>query len=264
MLNNKKGMSVDIVILVILTLAIVLATLYTFVTSAAETKGVYYNTPVFKLYQQETDGEFYLIEAGSDVLEETFDEFVSNPRDNVNFYMGTTVENPAGSGDFEFSGLNPKLNENFKKEFLTKFKQKFLLYGFDETSSLKNLKDCIASEEKLEGVNFNEGKISLTVTCWNLNNSYNTLTIKYNPVMIINLDFRKIGLNSFDEIYTAKQNCKISSEVCYEELLKNFEATISVKPKTDGSEYSIVTLTSKKLFLINGNLKKIEFSFIPA
>ena len=81
-------------------------------------------------------------------------------------------------------------------------------------------------------------------------------------------NFTKIGIESFEKIYSVKEQCKNEQNAelikqCFNNLLVNFNAEITQKQKPDSSKYYLATLTSKKEFLINDKFEKIEFSFTP-
>ncbi len=250
--TNKRG-DVSIVILVFLVLLVVFGSLFIFYTSSVKIKDKISGVVVFnKVYMQENSIKFYLDSAGKDVMVKTYKDFVDDSGDEYDYINNRrTVE-----GKYpEFEELHSKINEKFEKRFSENFKKEFEKYDFEE-DYLIDLKKNI-SENKFD-VSFNGEFIQLNMNSLMLTNSIKETSIIYKPQISLEFDLNKIGLDDFGKLYNVKEDCKKQEDIqeCFNNRLNYFNAFVN-------QENSLVTLTSKKEFLIDEEFKKIEFSFIP-
>lgn len=249
--TNKRG-DVSIVILVFLVLLVVFASLFIFAISSMNVKEVISGYLIFdRVYAQEDLIEFYLDSAGKDAVAKTYTDFVDSGVPELDY-----INNRKSVGGYsEFGELHDKLNENFEKRFIDNFKKELAKYEFEE-SYLIDLKKNI-SENKFD-VSFNGEFIQLNMNSLMLTNSIKETSIIYKPQISLEFDLNKIGLDDFGKLYSVKEDCKKQEDIqeCFNNKLNYFNALVN-------QENSLVTLTSKKEFLIDEGFKKISFSFIP-
>ncbi len=82
----------------------------------------------------------------------------------------------------------------------------------------------------------------------------------------MNFNYENLGLHSLETLDEVKDYC-ILSEGVFSEGMLTFEECLSLNLFNFDvvvSSGDVVTLTTKKSFVIDGKLEKIGFSFIPA
>ncbi len=203
-------------------------------------------------------GEFYILDSMENSLSNEYYNFVTDSQ-SVNFYMKNPVKN--SEGYFLFNQLHDNLDSNFRGNLILEFKDNFLSYDF-ERDSLNDLKISIR-DLKDKYIVYDGNDFSVNVSNWEIIVDGEELDAFYAPKISLSISFDEIGLNSFEDIYSAKEACKSDTDIqrCMQGYLNNFDVGISLS--ADGS-YKIVTLTSKKYFFIGDEYKKISFSFVPA
>jgi hypothetical protein len=265
-LKNKKA-DMTVLLLVILVLVVSSGTLFSFLSNSGKVEAKIYDVSfIEKVYAEKDLAEFYLIETGELAFVKIYKEFVEEDK---------YVENPQkenSRNQVRFGTLNPNLNEEFKESFIEAFKVEFEKYDFEELY-LNTIKEIIATENfeiefdgevlsmlitssKFSNI-LNDGKGDL-ITSLELGEPLNDMEVDYSPVIFLKFDVGKIGLHSFEEFYTVKENCKGEEnvEVCFEEL-NNFNVEIS-----ENGDDVFVDFVSKKDFLIEGDFQNINFGFV--
>lgn len=249
---NKRG-SIEIVLLVVLVLLVTSATLFSFVTNSDKVGTKISDTNLESVSLKKNLAEFYLVRAGENAIVKTYKEFVDD---------GSYINNPIrnSEGEVEFGELHIKLNENFRDKFLENFKAEFGGYDF-ERDYLKNLKEIVVGEDL--HVSLEKDILIMIIDGFEVRSAFKDINVTYTPRLSLTFGLREIGLHSFDEIYEVKEECKTEENVieCYGSLA-NFETTIVEKEKSTGGEYSLVTCTTKKSFLIDGGFNNLGFSFV--
>jgi len=196
-LENKRG-EISILLLVILILLVASAALFTLATSSGKVEAKIVSAGFLEnLNLKQNHIEYYLDQAGKNVLAKTYKEFAEE-----NNYINNPV---SVEGVAEFGELHAKLKENFGKEFKENLKIEFASYGF-EIDSLKQLKKII-----LDG-NFeivvDDDNVILSVDSLGGNYSLENIEINYMPKIKLKFNFEEFGLHSFEEVYNIKELCK--------------------------------------------------------
>ena len=92
-----------------------------------------------------------------------------------------------------------------------------------------------------------------------------SIGVIYRPSMITTLNLTKIGLHGFRQINSALESCKMFDtkqeiENCLQKRLVNFDITANI---VNDENWAVidksVEMKSKRVFAINGQLKKVEF-----
>lgn len=256
--KSKKG-SIWIVLLVFLDLFIVSASLYIFITSSWVAREKIYDASIIdKLSEKENLAEFYIREAGKKAVVESYKDIANNQE-----YIGGAVT-LINNIDPEFGLLNENLNENFRASFIENFKKEFSAYEFDE-QYLKDLRDVVLSEDFQ--VYFDGEIINVVFLNLQFKGSVEDINVNYNPSISIAISLTKIGLESFNDIYQTKEECKSKENMqeCFNSNLRNFYSEFQSKEKPNSEGYSLATLISKKEFFLDSDksYEKIQFSFVP-
>jgi hypothetical protein len=121
------------------------------------------------------------------------------------------------------------------------------------------------------GVSYKNEKVVLTVPRWektNVQSSKGDLIIDYKKDILINFDLEKIGLISFEKLYSIKEECKTKASEgeirsCFSEKISNFQVSCN-RFAREGEKIKSFTvdLVSKNDFFINGEMKKIKLGFL--
>jgi len=234
---NKKA-SVWINVLVLLVVATCLVALFSFVNNSGKLKEDISGAFIIdEVLIKGNSLDFEIENLVENVLVETYEKFVDSQS-----YMNSPIENPRGSGNWEFGELHKTLNEDFKKEFDKNFKLEFSKLGFEEDFKK------IVSEGKFES-SLNGNKFNFKISGKEFKSSLKDVEVSYIPEIELVLDLNRIGLISFEEIYNCKEIVK-KGEDC---ALNNFDVSKSGE---------VVELASKKEFLIGKDFKNIEFGFL--
>ncbi|MEK6945665.1 MAG: hypothetical protein AABW63_02640 [Nanoarchaeota archaeon] len=253
LIKNKNG-SVHVPLIVFMTVATVITAIFIFTISASNFEAKISDARVVQFTSNVYDfGEFYINQAGEKAFADSYFELINDK---------SFLENPKinSNGDLEFAKLNSNLNDEMLKKISPKFKENFNSYEFTNEFMVK-IKESI-STDRFRIVNEN-GKSQIAVTNLEFSFSSNNINVVYFPEISALLDTNKIGLDSFEEIYTAKEKCKNDEEIkeCFEQELKSFN--VDVGQKTDnGNRYYLVTLTSKQEFFIDGEFMSLKLSFV--
>ncbi len=251
--KNRKG-DLSVLLLVVLVLLVASVTLFSLVISSGKVKAKISNAQfINNFYSKQDLIEFYLNQAEEKAIVETYNEFVEN---------SDYINNPITSGkEIEFKNINNRLDENFRNRFIENFENEFGNYNFEE-DYLNNLKQIILNEN-FEVV-VNKDILIITIDNLEMNSFVENINLTYIPEISLKFNLKKIGLNSFYEIYDVKEKCKNVKDMedCYGDLI-NFNVSVIEKEKTNGEKYFLVTLVSKKRFLIDGKFDNLQFSFVP-
>jgi len=89
-----------------------------------------------------------------------------------------------------------------------------------------------------------------------------SIGIVYTPKFSLIINLESLGLEGYDKINVAAVSCKNNAnnnaiQGCFNSELKNFDTAVS-----DVGNLKKVSLNSKRVFVLNGQLKKIGFEFI--
>ena len=243
-LRDKRA-NVWINLLVLLVVITCLAALLSFVASSGKIESEVSNSVVLEQVNlKENLVDFYAKEMVEEALVKTYKEFVEEEE-----YVGEPVIYD-GTGNVEFVVLRADLKERFKNKFDENFKSEFSKYEFEE-EYYQTLKNSVINgnfESSLDG-----NRLNLNIKNLEIKDSFVKVSVDYVFDSAIELDFKKIGLHSFEDVYGFKE-CVKKREVC---SLDNFDMQIFEK---NGEK--LVALKSKRSFLIDGEFKKIEFKFV--
>lgn len=294
-MKNKKG-NLPIVILVFLVLALLLTSIFT---------GYFTQKNAFKNYEIE---RVQIINSNKILFEQNL-YVVSKAAFLKTFYefsLGKDydyIKNRKNTG--EFFEIHERIEENFNQ----RFKENFLeILNLANTSQPKlelqydSLKkgnfDLNYSNEKLKlnftYISFNEQGEIPTSSFLSLlpivgrffessSSRSSVISLNYKTPIEISIDFEKISLEGFYEIYYAKENCKFLQENdiiknCLEKHLPNFIVKVEniseyveneekVFPfesiPTSEDNLKLVHLRTKEYFIFDGEIKPIEFVFVP-
>ena len=264
---NRRA-SLEIVLLVLMTLLVVGVTIFVFTTQKYSfNKKIGNVISADDSYYDLSLIEFYIKQAGENAFYKTYKEVVESRE-----YLDPVITNL--QNEVEFRSLNSNLNEEFKTKFNENLKREYAKYNFeDKQTNLNRFKDDYIKNDKFK-IEYDGKRLKIMVDDFTLINGPEgeDITIKYNPDILLEYDFRELGLNSFNQIYTVKELCVTTSvsleemENCFS-LLNNFDVAVEEKTKPNsqnGETYDLVTLTSKREFFIDGTLQKIEIKFIPS
>lgn len=258
MIMKNKRADISIVLLVILTLVLTISSLFIFVNSSSAVEAEIYNVKfIDQFYLRQNLAEFYVSESMKKALVQTYNEFVSDSK-GIYYYLNNPKETPQNSGNFEFNELHDKLNENFKSKLRENFQIEFKKYNFNEgyvEEYLRELNSLV--EQGSFDVSANKEILKITVNDFMIKDSFEKIKIEYSPEIKLEFNLTKLGLHDFDKVYEIKEKCKTDENLknCFESGLINFNVGVN--------ENNLVTLKSKKDFLIDNDFKKIVFSFIP-
>lgn len=249
MIKNKKA-DVAVTLLVFLVMFVASTTLFVFVTNNKVTElKISDAIAIERVYTKENLVDFYLVKIIESVAVKTYIDFVEYKNEN---YIGSLLYNEEESTVyFQFLAVNWK--EDFKKNFIENLKSEFKEQGYmnDYMSEIKNnaLQDKVQSK-------FDGEILEITFPSLEINDSYKKINITYHKVPYSKINLTKIGLHSFDRIYEVKENCKDvdNIEMCFIQL-NNFDVEVN--------KNNVVKLSSKNSFVVDSQIKNIEFSFIP-
>ncbi|MEK6875728.1 MAG: hypothetical protein AABX30_03520 [Nanoarchaeota archaeon] len=250
--NKKANSPISIALLVLLTISICSYTLYMFYKndqkiileiSGAEVVNIPYN--------EKEKVDFYLSKVSRDSFFESYSEFLKQ-----GLYIDNPVENPSGSGNFEFEMLDVNLNEKFMQFYLSNLEKNFDEISFSNYNG-ERLKSIIKNKEY--EYSFDGNNIGIRIKDMDFVNHLekNGLSAVYKTDIIYNTSFAKLGLNSFSEIYNTKETCIARNEITKEcfSSLDNFDVEVD-------SSNNLVSFKSKKKVYSGEDFSNIEFSFI--
>ncbi len=258
LIKNKKA-DLTVVLLVFLVLFLAIATLFTFYKNS---NGV--NTDSFdygissRAIIESNSVQFSLNEMAKKATLESYKTFIPN---------GEFVDKPTFDLDFnvKFEALNPSIESEFSEEFKENLKKEAKKINSNEalSASLKEL-----FEKGTFIYSFDGDTASVFLKEINLKISSGNTNVSYFPELNSKINLGQIGLESFEDVYRAKESCKnlLSSnlmESCFEQELSNFDAIVSEKQSASGVKTFVVELSSRKLFFEDGKLEPLKFKFIP-
>ncbi len=254
-LRNKKAGSPPIVILTILVLVLYTTTLFSFIRSSGKIVAEL-ESPIFLVnpaYAPEEALRFHVSEIGQETLIKTYIEFTQNKE-------YTYIQNPQSiENNAFFDVINPNLNESFSQRFIENLNSDINKFNFGDDENLNKIKSYTKTG-KFDGENY-----FLSVVGYNQEQiNPEKVSIKYSPEIRLTYSLNNYGLDSFEEVYQAKETCKKLIEGvldCFVDTLPNFMVSYTELTLKDGKHDSL-TLTSKRSFLIDGELKKVSFSFL--
>jgi hypothetical protein len=252
MLNKNKKATVHVPLIVFMTLILVITSLFFFSYNTNKFEARISDARVVEVsYSIYDSGEFYINKVGEKSLVESYFEIV-----NENDY---TKGKKNSEGYVEFSGLSNDLDKKIENSVEAKFKENFNEYELENPFIIKIKESINAGNFRV--LNEND-KLSIVVSKLEFTFSSNNVKVVYFPEISSKLDLKKIGLNSFSEIYAAKEKCKkeVLIKGCFEKELVNFD--VSVLEKGSNEKYFLVNIKSKKEFFVNNEFKKIELSFV--
>lgn len=266
LIKNKKG-DLPVVLLVFLVLLVVLTSLFIFATRSQTIIATISDVGIVNQANMKKNSlEFHIFQILENSIVESYKEMIQD---------GQLVENPSFDTNLyvRFNSLSLTLNEDFSKEFAERFKKRFENYDAQNSELLfQEIKKLVEEEKFVYFFNGKKIKISFSETGnLKIQKLSEKINVSYSPHISLSTTFGKIGLNDFEEIYSAKEICKIIEESteektikeCFEKELEHFNVEILEKKKTDGETYFVIILTSKKIFLINEKPERINFGFIP-
>jgi len=254
--KNKKG-DMPIVLLVMLVLTVVLAALFSFATDSGTTSFQISNARAVDInYAELNFVEFYIKDAGKKAAVKSYKDLIES-----GVYTGKPVYN--SNGEVEFNNLGLDLNEKLEEKFKENFKSEIASYDF-EKSYLIDLKKIVA-EDKFS-VNYNEDIFEISINGLKFDNLFEQIEVVYVPEILMEFDYGKIGVDSFEEVYTGKEKCKsgLSVEdikICIGNEVKDFNVDVIEKTDFNGEKYTFVSLNSKNEFLIENKFENIRFGF---
>jgi len=255
---KSRRADISIVLLVILTLVLVISSLFIFVNSSSAVEAEIYDVKfIDQFYLRQNLAEFYVSESVKKAFIKTYLGFVSDSK-SIYYYLNNPKETPQNSGNFEFANLHSKLNENFENKFRENFQTEFKKYNFNEgyvEEYLRELNNFV--EQGSFNVSLSKGILKMTINDFMIKDAFEKIKIEYFSGISAEFNLTKLGLHDFDKVYEIKEKCKADENLknCFEIGLTNFNVEVN--------ENNLVTLKSKKDFLIDNDFKKIEFSFIP-
>lgn len=276
---NKKA-DIATTLLVLMTLVLVGATLFSFVSGKKIDKRMVDARFIENLYLKEEQFRFYMRELGERALVESY----------------TDTAKAASLTNFEY--LADELNEKMKGKFTEELEEERREYPqhivpsdiiemilgkidnnqFDVTLSDEILK--IETKHIFQDLASIEKPITFKIL-YEPKEILHQIAISYQPKINIKFNLTEEGLHSFAEIIDKRNDCKAKLQEslqsqeglsleernsllrdCLAENLKNFNVQVILKKyKEEEKEYPFVTLTSKKLFFIDGEFKQVETGF---
>ncbi len=240
---NKRG-DPSIVLLVLLVVVVFSGAIYSFISNSRNVDAKLSAVGnVDDILSEEEKLNSYLQASAQRTFAQTYNGFVYSRS-----YMGTQIVD--AQGNYEFSSLNSAWKEDFKSKLKSRFILEFSKYEYEKGFSDFVKEGNFEVEENEEGFVFVFNEYNLT----DEKDGYEA-RLKFSPQITVSyLDY---GLESFDELYFVKEECKVKSgeseiETCFGSL-EGFNADVS-----KFRENYLVKLTSKKDFSLAG------FDFVEA
>jgi len=245
-MRSKKG-DMSIVLLVLLTFLAVGAALFSFITSGSVAKEVIDPRVIESVYVQENNIGNYLNEIGENALVKTYSDLVKSGD-----YISVPVK--FNSGYPFFDSLRTDLNSVFIEKFKENFKNEIKNYNFEEDY----LKQLESSEFEISG-SYND--LEIIFKNLEIEKSFgeeDILNVYYKPEIKTKLNFEKVGLIDFNELYNIKESCKIATCSLEKNGFEISEGQISI----GGIVKKVVNFNSKEKFLTDSGYDFIKFGFI--
>jgi len=259
-MKNKRA-SVSILIFVMAVLFIIGLTLFGFYQNLGATKYNFDGVSVVQSFSVQEDlVKFYARQIGEQAIIGAYRRIVAD---------GSYISNPViknSNNEFEFMDLNPNLNQKLIDLSAMNFKQKIsnayfkgevppFLRDFQEKA--KNAQFGIKNNNpflEIDGLEMSQDSPGSSV-----------VKLDYNYNIYLEFNLQKLGLDSFQNIKTAKDTCSITTDkiACYSSKLPNFNVKIDAKKDFNNPAYDLVNLSSKEIYSLDSTQKKIEVIFVP-
>jgi len=258
LITKSKKSNISIIILVFLILIVCSASLFIFATSDKKVKVKISDVGLIQDAQLKQEvAEFYIYEAIEKSMVNPYREMLNQDK---------YIESPSYNlqNKIEFANLYGNLNDYFYSEFRNRFKNEFENYAFQE-EYLNNLKNLIAQDKFSSS--FDGENLIFETSLLEIKSTSEKNSVVYFPEIFLNISFSRIGLNSFNAIYNSKEKCKGKEtaelmKACFSNELGAFDAESAEKIISEEKKYFLISLTSKKKFLIENNFEKISFEFV--
>ncbi|MCF7910135.1 hypothetical protein K9L16_00490 [Candidatus Pacearchaeota archaeon] len=260
---NKKA-DLPTLVFVLMTLAVSITILFGFLSNSSKISGQIIDVKLIDtLDVKESIIKNNFETSFERALAQTYKEIIENQE-----YISAPVKINS-EGYYEFKELDEGLDKKFLDLLKINFRQDYINCFFNE-NYLQNLKHVIfknnnfSLEKKQEVFYLKLDKFNFSLNTRNYN-------ITYFPELSFEKSLNEIGLHGFDEIYNYKQKCSnlesvSSRRICYQsndgDVDKYFNVKISELSNSAG-KYILISLESKREFLINGKFEKIKIEFIP-
>ena len=200
---NKRG-DISIVVLVFLVLIVCIATIFSFLVSGGKINTQVGNTRLVEnVYSEQYFVEYYLSESMKLALVKTYEEF-ANSKD----YIANPIID--SDGNYEFKDLHAKLKENFIDKFKINLNEEISKYNFEE-KSLINFKDRVSSGNY--DAEFDGEKIRIILKDFEIKKDFKKFSVNYIFNLTREVEFGKVNLDGFGEIYTIKEKCKNEGDI---------------------------------------------------
>ncbi len=255
-MKNKKAISLPITILVILVLVLVGFTLFSMISGTGGLKkGLVTPAYIFEsVSSQEEQLGFYSKQILELAFVKTYYGFASGNRDEfIEFIQNWQKIGFSYDVNYFKSEFEKELIEN-----INEINNKIDIANFEEFSEIKN---------KIKEGDFNinlDDAISQAKFSTQMDLSIDLdkdlgIGIVYDPVILAGISAEELKLHSFQEIFDKIKMCKGEENIndiknCFR--LKHFNVDVGQKDNNFN-----IKLTSKKKFLIDNELKKIELRF---
>lgn len=263
-IRNKKG-DISINILVMLTLAITIYSLFIFVSGAnrivTAISGI---EAVEQIYLERNLVDFSINRALKDAVVESYFEVI-----DLNDYLWNPSVN---SIEPEFGRLHPEVNEKLKVRVVANMRKYFtMVYRiFPEQYFLRNTRNSILLSDSFEESNLVIEGDNIQMNLYQIYfgaNLYKSFSVEYFATFSPMVSPNKIGLHGFNEIYEAKELCKnegssSSMERCFQTRLENFYVVVEEKEKNN-EKYFLVSMESFEIYFVKNRFQKLSFQFIP-
>ena len=257
MLNKNKKGELWIVALVLLIFLLTTATLFTFATSSDKIEVEISDARFLQdSYIKEGNVKNYL----SLALEEAIVEAYKDITDNEGYIEDPVIIN--SEGEIEFNDLAADVNSVFLEKVRSNFQSIFLGYDYDENYLIKA--ELYVDSDNFE-ITFEEAVFDLSLLeKIPFEDSYKQIVWRYTPLIEVSSSLKKVGLESFEDIYSVKEDCKVFEDIqtCMQNKILNFNIVVEDKKDLSDNEYKLIKFTSKREFLINNNFEKINFEFV--
>lgn len=253
---NKKGIG-HIAILVVLVLLLVASCLFIFVISSSAKIDISGVSTIYSYSNLEEQTDFFLKEVGKKATTDAFITFTQNTAEGNRYIKNLQEIN----GFPIFENLDDKLGEKFSAEV----KRNFIFY-FDRNIEGWEKLDFSELKKKIDAgefeVFYKEGVVNISFKNFQIGKELGGVSVKRN-IPDLEVDLNKINLESFEDIYLAKEKCKTKEspdamKTCFSEELKNFEVTQTNEIKIADKIYYDLVFSSRQEF---GD--RINFGFIP-
>jgi hypothetical protein len=237
---NKRG-DIAVTLLVLMSVFLASVALISFIKDYGKIEAYVINPDFMDnvLYQSQEE-RYYFSESLRDGLITAYDEDFSN-------------------GAFSGRDLN-KFKEKIKKYAIEKINS----YSFksEHLAELKNLMnsgkfEVIVLNDKIEG-KFGYGGEMLISDEFSYDEK-KMVDLAYRPRFTVSFKYLELGLEDFELVGNSISNCKGNEKIeeCLNEKLSNFAAS---KVSDSGGE-SMIQITSKRDFVIDGVIKKIQYAY---